>query len=170
MGHIVDWELVAATGEWAGAGVVVATLFYLAMQVRQQNQFSRYTALKDLLDAINQPNKLMATNPKLRGVFRRGMEDPDSLSDEEAEEFSYVFRLYYNQMLKLQRAYVTNLIDPADWNNFGPHFAQMLFSKGGQRWLDLQGDNFSDVTEAYKEHYVEGETHYDLSMGRSRSR
>src|SRR5262245_29337855 len=106
----MDWNAIGAIGQWVGAFAVVVTLFYLAQQIRQQNQISRYGALKDLLDGFNQPNELMATNAKLRSVFVNGIRDPTSLSDEESGEFSFTFRLYYNHMLKFQRAYLGGLI------------------------------------------------------------
>ena len=162
----MNWEVVGATGEWGGALVVVATLFYLSLQIRQQNRIARYNALKDLMDAINQPNQLLAENSQLRSVFIRGIDDPASLNDEEASQFSWVFRLYWNQMIKFQRAYVTGLIDESDWVDFARHFSQMLFSPGGSLFLQEQGDLMDDVKASYRAHFVEGEKLYDMTMGR----
>jgi hypothetical protein len=38
------WEIVSATGEWAGAIVVVASLLYVARQIKQTNEQSRAAA------------------------------------------------------------------------------------------------------------------------------
>ena len=165
----VNWEAIGAIGEILGALVVVATLFYLAKQVQQQNRFSSYSTIKDLLDAIGQPNQMLAQDPALRRVFNVGLEDPDRLSDEEAEQFSWVFRLYYNQMLKLEKGYSKGLVDQDDWDSFGRHFAQMLFTPGGKKWVQEQGDIFPEMIESYRAQFTEGDRAYDLTLGRNRT-
>jgi hypothetical protein len=163
----MNWEIVSATGDWIGAFVVVATLFYLAKQIQQQNRVARYTALKDLLDEINHANALQAQDAQIRSVYGRGLTNPQSLSDEEAAQFSWIFRLYFNQMIKFQRAYVTGLIDEQDWADFATHFSLVLFSPGGSAWLESQGDILKDVTAAYREHYKEGADGLaDYTLGR----
>ena len=34
----MDWDIVSATGEWAGAIAVFVTLIYLSLQIRQNNR------------------------------------------------------------------------------------------------------------------------------------
>ena len=152
----VNWEIVSASGDWIGAFVVVITLFYLAKQIKKQNDIARYTALKDLLDEINHANALQVQDAQVRSVYGRGLESPDSLSEDEAAQFSWIFRMYFNQMVKFQRAYETGLIDEKDWVDLAKHFALVLFSPGGTAWLASQGDILEDVTSAYRKHYQAG--------------
>ncbi len=164
----MNWEIVGSTGEWVGASVVVATLFYLSRQIRQQNQAARYNAFKDIMDAINQPNQLLASNSEMRSVFARGLEDPQTLSDEEASQFSWTFRLYWNQMLKFHRAYDAGIIEEKDWSDLAPHLSQLLFSPGGTLFLEEQGNVVLDVVSAYRCVFVPGEKLYDVTMGRGK--
>ena len=52
----MNWEIVASTGEWAGAIAVVASLLYLARQIRATNQQSRSAARYSFLDAYGKAN------------------------------------------------------------------------------------------------------------------
>jgi hypothetical protein len=48
----MNWDAVGAIGEWAGAIVVVATLFYLATQVKQSQKMEKAVAQRDLLQRV----------------------------------------------------------------------------------------------------------------------
>ncbi len=52
-----NWEIIGATGEWAGAIVVIATLFYLAGQVKQSQKMEKAVAQRDLLQRVSDWNR-----------------------------------------------------------------------------------------------------------------
>jgi hypothetical protein len=49
----VNWEVIAATGEWAGAVAVVVTLFYLASQLRASRDATATSAENTLITDYN---------------------------------------------------------------------------------------------------------------------
>ena len=87
----MNWDAFGAWGEWLGAVAVIATLFYLARQIQQQNKIARFNALADLFEGINGPNSLLASNTELRNILLKGLDDPESLNDEESSAFSLKF-------------------------------------------------------------------------------
>lgn len=93
-----------AIGPWTGAIVVVLTRFYPAWQARLQNAIARHTALKDVLEGTNGPNQLLAENAEFRELFDRGIRSPGSLSDRQAFQISFLFRLSFNHMFRFQKA------------------------------------------------------------------
>jgi hypothetical protein len=65
-------------GEFVGGIAVLATLIYLAVQVRQGNQLNRSASIRVFM---NEYNALLAQglNPELAKVLRRGSQDFDGL-------------------------------------------------------------------------------------------
>ena len=63
--------------------------------------------------------------------------------------------------------FAVSRIDDRDWVPMARHFAQLLFSPGGERFLENQGESFIEVTRAYRAHYVEGaEAFENTTLGR----
>ena len=58
----MNWDAIGAIGEWAGAIVVVATLFYLASQVKQSQTMERAVAQRDLLQRVANWNNRVHEN------------------------------------------------------------------------------------------------------------
>jgi len=79
----VNWEIIGATGEWAGALVVALTLIYLAVQIRQQNRIAKYSAWETIIDGMNQ--QLTTSSPETVFAYLKGRNEPDRCSDLELD-------------------------------------------------------------------------------------
>jgi hypothetical protein len=75
----MNWEAIGAIGEIVGAITVVATLFYLAVQIRQSTKVSRADMTKDLFLASRSALLELSGNEQLAGIWAqiRGFEDRD---------------------------------------------------------------------------------------------
>ena len=74
-------------GEFVGSLLLLVSIIYLALQVRQNSQTLSNTAF---LDAVRDGNKYeyaVLDNPKLRQVQIKGSNDLDSLTEEERSIF-----------------------------------------------------------------------------------
>lgn len=90
----MNWEAIGAVGEIIGALGVIASLFYVAYQVRQNTHQGKLntTALESanseaLNAATNDVRLRLAENPELAKLYTKGLNDPHSLSDEEMIRF-----------------------------------------------------------------------------------
>ena len=90
------WEVFGATGEWVGAMAVVATLFYLGRQIRQQNRTARYTAWQTLVREFIEHNKMYLDDAESVSLRQRGHADPGSLSPEELDQWDLLVRQNYD--------------------------------------------------------------------------
>lgn len=63
----MNWDAIGAIGEWAGAIVVIATLFYLASQVKQSQKMEKAVAQRDLLQRVSEWNNRI--NDSLNGNY-----------------------------------------------------------------------------------------------------
>ena len=59
------WDAIGAVGELVGAGAVVATLFYLVVQVRQSNGLARRSEMNTGQDQISRWRMALASNRQL---------------------------------------------------------------------------------------------------------
>ncbi len=84
-------------GELIAALVTLATLVYLAIQIRQNTQTVRTTTYQAVLEASDRFNSLVLDNPELFRIYRSGLSDPSSLTDEERARF----RLLVGQLMNV---------------------------------------------------------------------
>ena len=86
----MNWEAIGASGEVLGSVLVIATLVYLSIQIRQTNNTALYNAQKNLLAGFDEINKIIATDHSIRDVLLK----KDKLSASEERQI-YAFALMY---------------------------------------------------------------------------
>ena len=81
-----NWDAVAAIGSLVRGIAVVATLVYLALEVRANTKAQRIANRIQLLDRWADQHRDLVSVSWLPGVVRRGMTDFDSLTHDENPE------------------------------------------------------------------------------------
>ena len=102
----MNWDIVASTGEWAGAIAVVATLFYLARQIKQTNDISRSNISNELLARYDQVNAVLLSDKELRSVLLK-----EDVSDDEMEQIFVYTTMVANIWVSIQIAFDQGQID-----------------------------------------------------------
>ena len=77
-------------GEFIGGLAVIATLVYLAVQIRQNTKLLRRSAEQTSRSDSTAAIALAAQSPENAAVYHKGLTDPDALSPEERTHF-YLF-------------------------------------------------------------------------------
>ncbi len=67
-------------GEIVGAIATVATLLYLAVQIRQNNRLVAASIADSSRDSMNELARILGANPEAARVYAAGVQDPSSLS------------------------------------------------------------------------------------------
>ena len=116
----MNWDAIGAIAELLGAIGVIASLLYLARQMRngaadarRAAEHGRRAAAQSVFSKMNTVFETMAPNPQLADVFNRGMANLSVLSSEEVVQFSSVmFNIVrpYEELLHYKRAGVVE-----DW-------------------------------------------------------
>ena len=78
----MNWDAIGAIGEIIGAMAVVASLAYLALQIRMQNREARLSGAHDILVGFRESLQAF-THGDLHEIFARANEEYDSLSNAE---------------------------------------------------------------------------------------
>lgn len=98
----MNWQAIGAFSEIIGAGAVVVTLIYLAIQVRESTKASRSAAVTDATSGIQAWYQELGTNAENAALFLDGMNDPEALSS--LRRFQFLM-LIHSVFLGFQRSY-----------------------------------------------------------------
>ena len=82
-----SWDMVGALAEMLGAIALLITLVYLATQIKQTNDISKFATMKEIAGSFDILNKLIVTDPSLRAVLHK---TSDLTNDEEEQLYTFV--------------------------------------------------------------------------------
>ena len=145
----MNWDAMGAIAEALGALAVLLTLLYLAIQMRQTNSSSRFSASKEIWNQFNDLNKLVTTDSTLRQVLSKEGE----LSADEQEQVYNFAMMFCNVWGSVQLAYNTGQIE-ADFYAAGAKDVQVEID----RW-----PNFKAAIETWLDNYPEFKD-YDIFL------
>lgn len=77
----MNWEAIGAMGEIVGALAVIATLIYLAIQIRQNTRAVRATALDSSIQAASLIRSDLLKSEDLSELFLSGSKNPEDLNE-----------------------------------------------------------------------------------------
>ena len=140
----MNWEAVGAIAELAGALGVIASLVYLATQIRQNTRTLRSSSVQDYTMGTGNAIGLMGQSPQNAEVFQRGMRSFDDLSEPGQAHFSMMLSGVY---LNCDTMYWINLqgIVPSEiWEREQRLLQFDLSMPGGRRvWQILENVSVS---------------------------
>ncbi len=101
----MNWTAVGAIGELVGGVVIVITLIYLAIQIRQNTKNLRSAAIQASHDAVARAVTALAEEPTVAETMQKGINDFSAL--EPAEKWRFT-SLVTALMWTLQNSYLQN--------------------------------------------------------------
>jgi hypothetical protein len=147
----VNWEAIGAVGEVLGAIGVIATLGYLAVQIRQNTASNRQAAARARVDTLNRLSLMTVERPEVADLLIRGMADRSKLELGEALRFhNYWISLFVNHQEGFFHAKSSN-IPPELWHLFETHVFAFLRAPGLATWWQENKYRFSSEFVAYLE-------------------
>ena len=143
----MNWDAIGAVAELLGAIGVIASLVYLAGQIRDsREQMSQNTravragAYQQLGGQLHATMVQALSVPSLEGVVFRGMADPETLSEEEGARFGWwligVFMVYENAHYQ----YRMGLLDEDRWRIHRSNLQTLLGTQGIRHWWATRSD------------------------------
>jgi hypothetical protein len=79
----VNWDAISAAAEVIGAGAVVITLVYLAIQTRDNVRIERARAVWDAQISFVEVNDMLADGGKISELVFESLSNPDGLSQKD---------------------------------------------------------------------------------------
>ena len=145
----MNWDAIGATGELLGAIGVIASLLYLARQMKGAASDARRTAAQAVFTKLNTAFESTSANPQLADVFVRGTAKLSVLSPEEAIQFSsLLFTLVrpYEELFHYRRA---GAVEDWVWESVELLVLPCLVTPGSLEWWAKRGSWFTSRFQAH---------------------
>jgi len=134
----MNWEIIGATGEWAGALAVVASLIYLASQIRISNRQTQSSARFSFLNSYGQMSASIIENKHSASVFRRGLSAEDLDPDEELQ-FLFLLGQWINTWSVMYELHREGQLPAGQWFIARADLLSTLTTVGGREYWNRLG-------------------------------
>jgi hypothetical protein len=142
-----DFEMKHTLQDWAnlaeivGTAAIIFSLLFVGLQISDNTREMRSAAATNATESLQNWYVEIATNPQAASVFRKGMNDPNALSKEEA--FQYLLNIH-SAMLAYQNVYFLGSEGTLDASLFQAMSATMaaVVPTPGFKWYWQQRSNF----------------------------
>ena len=141
-------------GELLAAVATIATLGYLAYQIRLNTMHSRAFTQRDILKDITGH---FSDITKVPSLVRRGLTNFSTLSDDEKVEFSGFMLPKAAQFEATLRMHRTGLVDDDLFVAHRAWILSWLTTTGGKQWWSLIRESFSADVRTYIDNVLEQE-------------
>ena len=152
----MNWEAIGAIGEIVGAIAVVATLFYLAIQIRYASREAQSNVAWSITSSLNHFASEITSSPEQAALWTRGCEDFNSLSESEQEHFVVLIAQWANVAMALHRTKDLSRIPEDYWGQVKgtmrlymekPGFRDCVLTKR----VNFPDDVFNELTEGFRD-------------------
>lgn len=145
----MNWEAVAAVAELLGAIAVIASLAYLAIQVRHNTRTLRMAASRDAASGILEWHGHVMSDLEMARVFRIGAEDLEQLSEDERAQFAMILFSLLKMVETMHFQYLEGAMDSQIWNGWDDIFRQYMVAPGFQQYWQDRRSAFSQRFRLY---------------------
>lgn len=157
----MNWDAVGAIGEIVGAIMVLITLIYLSVQIRNNTKEVKSENVHRVTDSFNQLNLLVASDERLAELWHRGMANYNDLNDTEKASFGFMqlaaFRIYDSLFYQIQRG----TGDERQWKGELKTIKWFFSSTGAREWWSEQQFAFSSDFQIYIDEIVREQANND---------
>ncbi len=112
----MNWEAIGAIAEAAGAIVVVATLVYLALQVRHSTRVAIASTEIDVRNGLNLLNHSVFTDTGLAEIFVKATDPTAEFTDVESQKLYHLVVSCLNAWLCAETAHINGMVPPETFN------------------------------------------------------
>ena len=149
----VNWDVVGAVSEFVGAAGVIASLMYVAMQMKAGNVASRIDAKLRTVEMFVDFQDMLIADPKLNELMISGRRDSEKLSKEDYLQFSNLAMKtswFFSAGFFMRQS---GALSNDDWHEFETILRYWALSPGYQQWWRKSGSanfsgDFRDFVEA----------------------
>ncbi len=135
----MSWDAIGAVAELLAALGVIASLFYLALQIRQSGKVTRLALLESYVTGLRAVFDKILENPDLYRVWRLGSTSPDEMSEEDRERFGMILHTMFNH---LYLGYERSKLDPQMAQQYRKGLDRLADSPAVHEWWLRQRPNF----------------------------
>ena len=145
----MELRVLADLGEFVGGLAVIASLAYLALQVRQNTQSLRTENYGRALDRIASIQSLLARDRELARMFARAVADPAQLTPVERIQFTWGLYEFFGAFEFMFHASRAQTLPAEIWERWCATTVFWLSFPGVQRWWESRPAPFTASFTAF---------------------
>ena len=130
----MNWEAVGAIAGLIGVGLVIVSLLYVGIQVRQSNKDAKSQARQDLIDTFAGLGWEMSFKPEFLRIVADGIVNWPSLSNMEKTQFDNIMGRYLSNLHKAILQMEDGFLDSKTLDHFGNQMILCVLMPGGEEW------------------------------------
>jgi len=138
----LNWDMISAISEVVGAAGVIATLAYLAIQIRQNTRQLKQNERTAIASAVSESaaswrenRSFIYTNPEVAELFMQGAADPDGLDEAGRYRFRLIIHNTTDALWDLYLQTVITGFSQETWATLGVGLVKRVFTTRGGRWF-----------------------------------
>ena len=147
---MVNWDAVGAIAELGGAAAVMASLVYLANQIRHSSRSVEAATNHAIARGRNELNIAIAANPELSEILVRGGRDYASLQPGERQRYDLVVISSLNIIEDAYVQYSKGLVSRESWEENLSVLSRQFAQPGAREWWRDRAESFV-MSSAFRE-------------------
>jgi len=132
----MDWDAIGAIGELLGAAGVIATLGYLAIQVRQNTRAQSANTEQAKSPSFSGFHSYVAQSETPAHIWDKGFEDEAALTPDEKRRFIWLMADYFLATEGIWNQYSLGFVSSDSWSQHERAIMGALNSPLVKRWWD----------------------------------
>ena len=147
----MNWEAIGAVANVLAALGVMATLIYLAIQIRQNTKAVRSSSIENLIHSLAATAQATVKNEYIVALMLKANAEPETLSEEERVRMHFWFVMTIRRFEGVYFQRELGFVDAAVIEGFERSHMSILASKSGQAWWANTKEIFSSGFVSYVE-------------------
>ena len=140
----MNWEAINAIAQLVSSIGVIASLWYVGLQVHRSTRVTKLAAIDDATKALRDVTKPFAENPEVGRLWRIGLENLEALSADDKARFFHVAFQFLKAMETIHFHCIYGLMAEQVWRGWRNLYGHYLASPGLEFCWRLRHDLFSD--------------------------
>jgi hypothetical protein len=140
----MNWEAINAVAQLVSSFAVVASLWYLAVQVHRSTRIARLSAQDAATTALRDVTRPFADNAENARIWRTGLENLEGLSAEEKARFFHFAFQFIKAMETIHFHYIYGLMDESIWRGWANLYEHYLATPGLRFYWSMRHNLFSE--------------------------
>ncbi len=150
----MNWDAIGAIAELLGAIGVIASLIYLARQMRQNTRATRASAYQQFYTSLNETILDRGGGPEREQAIRMGMADFARLSEEDAWRFTLWMAGVVHALENAHYQYRVGMLDEERWLKHYADVRGFFENPGVVQWWRTTPPNLSPEFVALVEEII----------------
>ena len=139
----MNWEAINAIAQAIGAFGVVASLWYLGVQVHRSTRVAKIAAQDSAAAALRDVTKPYMENAELARIWQTGLENFNALNPEDQSRFFHACYQFLKAFETIHTHYAYGLLDLELWEGWRELLRHYIVAPGMAHYWELRHDLFS---------------------------